>query len=360
MKDFTTQVATIIFLVFFSSNVSGHGYLKSPRSRNWIAAEDGKWSGGSENDPIKETCPHCLNRKDISGSCGKIDQGPNYDYPLNALGGPMPKNIQATYSEGGLVDLEAVLTAHHMGHFVYKACPIQEGEVASQECFDSHPLEFVEDNLYGATPDPNYPDRAYIPRTTYPWYQKTVSNTWNHSHKYRLPENLVGELVLIQWHYITANSCKPEGYDDYNFPPYFEPSSTVGTCNSLPEDGNGTPEQFWNCAEVKITASGPISPVAPPIKAPTPPVAPPTKAPTPPTASPVAAPTKTPISSPTIEPEESSCSSDNLGAYVATPDCTGFYYCREDGTTSAIQSCSPDLLYNEIGGYCDYADNVDC
>jgi len=55
-----------------------------------------------------------------------------------------------------------VLTAHHKGHFVLKACPVSPGEIPSQGCFDANPLEFVSDELYGAPKDVNFPDRAYI------------------------------------------------------------------------------------------------------------------------------------------------------------------------------------------------------
>lgn len=45
------------------------------------------------------------------------------------------------------------------------ACPITHGQVPTQECFDANPLTFISDEKYGAVPDVNYPQRAYIPRT---------------------------------------------------------------------------------------------------------------------------------------------------------------------------------------------------
>ncbi|EJK76336.1 hypothetical protein THAOC_01905, partial [Thalassiosira oceanica] len=74
-----------------------------------------------------------------------------------------PPVVQACYSPGSVVEFESVLTAHHKGHFEFRACPVSSGEVPTQECFDSNPLTFVEDPLYGAVPDPNHPERAYIP-----------------------------------------------------------------------------------------------------------------------------------------------------------------------------------------------------
>jgi chitinase len=285
------------YLLYFSQKVSGHGYLKSPRSRNWVAKQDGTWYGGGATDPEIESCPHCLNRN--SNTCGKTGSN-DYDYPSNALGGPMPNNIQATYNQGEEIDFEAVLTAHHKGHFTYKACPIQGDELPTQACFDSNPLIFVQDNLYGAPPDPNYPDRAYIPLAGHPDYRKDAAGSYFHSHRYRLPANLAGDFFLIQWHYITGNSCVAQGYDSYQFPPNFYPGN-LSTCSyPLPADGNGAPEQFWNCAEIKINSSGPTSPVVPPTKTPTvpPTLAPvsPSKNPTPPVNSPVSSPVNPPSS----------------------------------------------------------------
>jgi len=71
----------------------------------------------------------------------------------------MPNVVQASYSTGSTVEFESILTAHHWGHFTLKACPISPGQVPSQSCFDSNPLTFVEDTLYGAPSDPNYPER---------------------------------------------------------------------------------------------------------------------------------------------------------------------------------------------------------
>ena len=81
-------------------------------------------------------------------------------------------------------------------HFEYRACPINSaGVVATQECFDNHPLEFVSDETYNMPKDDNYPIRAYIPH-----------DPTQFTHKYKLPPGLEGNLVLIQWIYVTANT----------------------------------------------------------------------------------------------------------------------------------------------------------
>jgi hypothetical protein len=187
--------------------------------------------------------PLGLNVGGTEARCGKTDSR-NYDYPKNAQGGVLAPNVQACYAEGEVIELDVILTAHHMGHFSYKACAINAGEVASQECFDKNPLTFVEDVLYGSLPDPDYPDRAYIPRTDAAFIQKDNDGHYKFSHRFRLPEGLPGGLVLLQWYYITGNSClADEGYLNYDFPAGFEPNFQLSVCNSIPSDGRGVPEQ---------------------------------------------------------------------------------------------------------------------
>ena len=291
----TQQMIALNVLVasfLITSKVDAHGYVKSPRSRNFAAFEDGLWSGGTQTTPEKETCPHCLNRES-GGGCG-VSGGKDYNYPLNAVGGPMPIIIEEVLQMNQELKFSAVLTAHHKGHFEYKACPIKDGKEVNQACFDNHPLEYVEDMLYSAPKDPNFPERAYIPLSDHST-EKDTSGSYIYTHIYKLPEDLVGDAVLIQWHYVTANSCLPEGYNDYTWPEGFYPGN-LPTCGPLPADGNGTPEQFWNCINVKIESdASPPSPTSTPVA--------PTLSPvSPPTASPVSPPTTSPVSPTTPAP----------------------------------------------------------
>ena len=156
----------LLLLFLFPDAAYGHGYMMSPRARNYVAYVDGP-SWISPNDPLastlpkKDYCPHCLNR---GGSCGSEGEGQiNYNAPKNTIGGDMPLNVQATYVQGQTIEIKSVLTAHHWGHYALRACPLaNHGDVPSESCFESHKLEFVEDVLYGAPKDLNYPERAYI------------------------------------------------------------------------------------------------------------------------------------------------------------------------------------------------------
>jgi hypothetical protein len=137
--------------------VTAHGYLSTPRSRNYAAWLQNDWSDTSTNFslPQLEDCPHCLNLGGIIARCGY--NGRNYDKPLNRDGKRMPFVTQATYVEGSEIDIETTILAYHKGHFEFKVCALESSnDVADQDCFDRHPLTFVQDMLYGAGRDEAY------------------------------------------------------------------------------------------------------------------------------------------------------------------------------------------------------------
>jgi len=146
---------SLVLLLTLVSHATSHGMVTSPRSRNWVAYQDGGSSGIGV--PPNEWCAQCLNRN--TGVCGKAT---TYDYDnwLDVQGTPMAWNAQATYVQGSIVTIEFRITAYHMGHVEIKACP--DGRASTQACFDEHPLVLVQDRLHGMAPDPSYPERAYL------------------------------------------------------------------------------------------------------------------------------------------------------------------------------------------------------
>lgn len=267
----------ILGLFFTTGKVKGHGYLKSPRSRNWVAYEDGQEPSASTpiGTPKKEYCTQCLNRGGPLAACGLVDSN-NYDFPLDTFGNAMPTNIQGSFAPGSEIEVDVVLTAHHKGHFEFYACVINPGEVATEACFQQNPLEFVSDPLYGAPKDPNFPNRAMIPPREYSgmlYDVGPVPGTF-HRHRLTLPPGLQGDFVLLQWYYLTANSCRHPGYDNITLPAdWNEDYSHLSVCNVDDSDGgNGSPERFWNCAEISITTDGITPTISAPVPAPSAPI----------------------------------------------------------------------------------------
>lgn len=145
-SQFLTIVLTL-FSLLLPSAIHGHGYLKTPRSRNYVAYQDGVWWPISAENPEPESEPQSANIGGTLAQCGIIAGLRNYDFPKNALGNPMPPRPQQCYQPGQTIDLQVTLTAHHKGHFEYKACPISPGQAPTQACFDAHPLKFISDVL---------------------------------------------------------------------------------------------------------------------------------------------------------------------------------------------------------------------
>jgi len=124
------------------------------------------------------------------------------------------------------------------------------------ECFNNNPLEFVRDVLYdGPGRDESYPQRGYIaPNNGKANYVSDPTLPTNggmlFQFEYILPSNLFGDRVLIQWRYVTGNTCEVSGYDA-NFAEWRTP--TLGKCDEpLNDTGDVGPERFWNCAETTI------------------------------------------------------------------------------------------------------------
>lgn len=195
-----------------------------------------------------------------------------------------------------------------------KACPLSEKAIPDEACFDSHVLDFVSDELYGAPKDSNYPARGYVAPSSGGTYETSGVYGMLFHHKYKLPKGVKGK-VLLQWKYYTGNSCVFPGYDRYPFP---GPGWTVpglGVCASISPDGsNPPPEMFWNCAEINIEGEAvpTISPTFAPTKSPVIPV---------PTSS-TSAPTKQP------QPSPSSPTSDATDKKVVAYYASWQYYDR--------------------------------
>ena len=215
--------------------------MNRSRARNFVAYQDGVWYGGTASTYPAESCPHCLNRGGTIGQCGVIN-GRSYDDNLNVFGQPMAPAIQAQYAQGQEIVVDIVLTAHHKGHFEFFACPIVPGGKATGDCFKNYTLTFVADELYGAPKDTSYPTRAYIAPPSRTMNDNTGVAGQFFRFRVKLPDNLSGDLVLLQWHYLTANSCKYPGYTTYPFPQdWGDMQDFLGICTNIPADGNGTP-----------------------------------------------------------------------------------------------------------------------
>jgi len=269
--SFMAYSAFVILSQHFIKDVDAHGFMSTPRTRNQFAAEEGLDGGSTAGLPDKEYCSHCLNSN--NKVCGKST---NFDYDdyKDSSGNPMPWISQENYVEGQVVTVKSYLDTHHNGHMELRACSL--GSLSTQECFDTagHELIFQEDVLYGMPADPSYPERGY-------YAGGQGGGLKDFEMRFKLPDGIYGDEIMIQYKYITANSCSPPGYNEYfnganSKNEVIDSSywtSGLGLCTPpYPNDGTRGmtwPEQFFNCAEVSIGESSPTPPTPPTTPSPT-------------------------------------------------------------------------------------------
>ena len=342
------KLSLLSLSLLLPAHVTSHAVLTVPKSRQYYAHTEGKaqWQqrDGALGVPAPESNQNGFQAGGyIWGPCGMLranrydkDYTNNY---VDAFGDPVPWKSQATYTEGGIVEIEVAVSANHKGHFEFRVCTDYENP--TQECFDQNKLVFAADRGESVTVhDPVYPERGYIVSTVdgitsnarFRLIRCCVilrqnGNTDLVKHSYLLPPGIKGDKVLLQWQWITALGCSPRGYDVVDWPDGWGYGSWWGnlcdikypgvydaTGNLIPSDGN-TPQHYWQCSEVTILASDGSTdpPTDPPVVSPTlPPTLPPTLAPvvTPaPTPAPTLAPvvTSSPVTSAPVAPTSGAC-----------------------------------------------------
>lgn len=282
---FVVSVASCFWLAALPVAVHGHGYVYSPRARNVVATPPSLGLGGTGAEGLSdifgvtvydEYCPHCLNRKDINGVCGKKKAGPNGNNNYDVWPIPFYAEPLDMYTANNAMDqfvVQTTLDTYHKGHMELRAC----GDIDSptQACFDSNPLVFVEDLSYDsnndlpALPDSEYPERAYYGPNE---EAGGASANRQYAFVYKLPSDFSsGDKILLQYKYVTANSCNPEGYATYFDslelidPDYANwwSGPNMETCTDEPVDGDNRKcsnkqqdkycgELFWNCIEIEM------------------------------------------------------------------------------------------------------------
>jgi hypothetical protein len=216
-----------IFIVLgFLPLIAGHGFLKGPPSRNFIANSNG--------------CPACLNAGGVSVMYKTYDSkarygvcGDAYNKPRDhEAGGKFAKNTRPvrTYKSGGIIPIHITFTQNHKGRMSFSLCALSNGTLSSkdekslttQHCFDKHTLERADGKG----------EYSFLLGT-----EKTFQA------EYRLPRGLKCDHCVLQWHWVTGNSCRPA----HTLQKYCNPG--VGPCF---KDG-AVPEEWFNCADVRIT-----------------------------------------------------------------------------------------------------------
>jgi len=277
--------------------VTAHGYLEEPVSRNLIAHRRGleydhmSLAGGG---------PHAV----WPNGNWQFGGGGNH-FTCGRQQYDTPGEIQRTWITGQQVKIKVVFTVVHRGHSYFGLCPA--GKTPTPECFAKNWLTNIETNQ-------RYWDLGDKQKGTYEML-------------FELPAGYECPNCVLWWWWVTGNSCLPPG-DRGNLP----------ACGEY-----AIPEEFWNCADVSImNRTLPIlSP--PPAKSPPPPA----KSPPPPAKSP-----PPPAKSPPPSPPTKTCTDHTL---PFGDDQSPFYFVCENGRQNPTKmQCPPGTLWNTDISGCDW------
>eukprot|EP00121_Abeoforma_whisleri_P000758 Awhi_evm1s671 len=263
------QALFLSILALGLDHVYGHGAMVVPKSRNMVARFKGE-----------EFCPHCLSAGG-PGHISGLTPGGNYIWPetkkssvrQGLCGNPadsdlvyqQPGPISKTYQSGQIIDIQIQITAHHKGHFEFWLC--DQAEVTF-ECLNKYHLVRAEDSTHPLSPiDSEFPERYYLepscagdsPNNFDDENQANlIPKSQRITMKYKLPEGVTCDHCVLQWWWGSGNSCLIPDSRSFNYPQDTCDSWTTG---GITDCGNGAyPEEFWNCADIKITNNGASAP----------------------------------------------------------------------------------------------------
>lgn len=304
MIKFTTAIICALLV----GSADAHGFLSKPASRNAV-----EWMNQ------QDYCPHCLAGGGVSGVSGHVPtfpaalpENPNTAFRHGLCGDASSGNgvsdqkflnlapsIQGIYTSGGAIDIEIQITANHAGLHEFYLCDqpaeMLKSAADGQKCLNKYPLKraapgpqntpinsasagtwyMPDDASDGDVSDGAATDQARwsassqqqvttAPRSTEQRDQGQHAGAQIMKLKYWLPEGVSCEHCVLQWYWRTANSCNPEGYESGGFlrttKPEWARAEGMGACGSA---GVAYPEEFWNCADIKVVGGGGSSPDSP-------------------------------------------------------------------------------------------------
>lgn len=279
MMSFRTLLVVGVLLLAIQL-VHGHGYMKVPKSRQYIA-----------NLQSKEFCPQCYSSGGPSvvqaatpgglfptptetaasavrhTMCGDAVTTPVSARLYNPFTSPAASALP-TYKPGQVMDIVVTITAHHRGHFEFRICDaakLSDPRTVTWACADQNVLKRVSVPGEVSPVDVNHPERYYLEPECAPGYNTTITM------KYQIPSTLTCERCIMQWWWVSANSCNPPDYAKRSPMPAASSSCQWWQPN-LATCGQAYPEEFWNCADIRI--AGTASPGANSVPPPTRPAAP--------------------------------------------------------------------------------------
>jgi hypothetical protein len=232
------KTACVAAVLLCAPMVAGHGFIMTPASRVSDLTSAYTPTGVSAGGPATVYKEGKLKYPNgWHGACGDDMTKP---YPRMYEAGGQFYSINGGFSmtyypQGGTATIQLYVSANHGGYWTFKICPVPdvmagtsslaENNIVNQQCFDAHQLQV---KGTGGTGNAWFID----PGQSTPFVQKVTVV---------FPSALTCKRCVLQWHWLTANSCQPPG-----LPPKY--GCNCGACGG----GGADPEEFWNCADIGI------------------------------------------------------------------------------------------------------------
>lgn len=292
--------------------VDGHGFVSEPRTRGAYWTQRPVGNIVSSEAVVGQSgwsyCPHCQNGggtsrlRNIGGNthngffrpykpmegmfregvsqCGDRSDGPQDHSATGRYRSPPGKPYAAEYQAGGVANFEYDFTTPHGGYLNFFLCDVSSTGDMTRDTFNSGKCHLLEraynaacesghDSQCGPI-DQNHKARWYAPcRVSDARDQDMIIGGSNGKMSYKIP-NVRMEKAVIMAYWLTSNNCSPEGLENYyqNGGWHNVKNSNCygdgGTIGGYRRDHTGTcesqngkfPEEFWNCADVKIVGGG--------------------------------------------------------------------------------------------------------
>lgn len=297
MASFVRPLLAALLIVALLRPARSHGFVTDPRGRGGFKCHRNVHPKVLNSNAVTDYCPHCLNAGGVSkvrshtyagrwrkyepmkgnhrggfGICG--DPVGNHDHMKGGkFADPNRGSLVAReYTAGQVANFEFDATANHGGYLEFYLCDVGKNpnQDISFDTFsrDCHYLERVphgecesgNDRSCGPV-DKDFPGRWVLPCRFGPGDQgDQILGGSSGKMAYRIP-NVNIEVGVIQMYWLVTNSCKdPDGFmDNYDYPSSWSGcDGDGGTIGGKPrhhqtcEEPGKFPEEFWNCADVKV------------------------------------------------------------------------------------------------------------
>lgn len=217
------------------------------------------WCHGLVSEPLprntkKSTnyCEHCLSGGGLGAVYANGRSWPNGVYGLcgdppdnrkHEGGGGFEKDNGGyritTYRQGSTITISLDMRVVHGGYNEYRVCPVPDGVEGLEE--RKHVTEACLDKTVLQRADGKGTRTYFDPKLEIRDHGSTIIKM-----AYKLPANLVCKRCVLQWMWVTGNSCTPP-----NTPDQFKIARDLSICGQ----NGANPEQFWNCADITIVGS---------------------------------------------------------------------------------------------------------